>query len=309
MKSTPRLHHNSKNTLHHQVHVLLCWALNRRLPDNLRSSVDHLRSSVDHLRRNFNFGRRLELRRRTLWRKYPNACRAADVNQQFRRDNVTMNTTDVAGTDKYFMGNGMGTWFLSPLNLIADLFAYRNKGQYSLADLPEAHRDEIEACVCALLDRRRRLAQCSNQREFLHTVSLTKSPIRVLRCFRLISPFLSQSCTSNAMLVLLGLPACSKRLVWSGRATVHNKQEWPDWYPPAEMLARKPELKEHMVQWQSGLGMPGGPENPLGARAMYLWQGKKDALYRIHGTNEPWTIGTTVSSGCIRLTRRRHRPL
>jgi hypothetical protein len=113
--------------------------------------------------------------------------------------------------DKYFMGNGMGTWFLSPLNLIADLFSYRNKGQYSLADLPEAHRDEIEACVCALLDRRRRLAQCSNQREFLHTVSLTKSPIRVLRCFRLISPFLSQSCTSNAMLVLLGLPACSKR--------------------------------------------------------------------------------------------------
>jgi lipoprotein-anchoring transpeptidase ErfK/SrfK len=49
------------------------------------------------------------------------------------------------------------------------------------------------------------------------------------------------------------------------------------------------------------MGMPGGPENPLGARALYLWQGKKDTLYRIHGTNEPWTIGTNVSSGCIRM--------
>jgi lipoprotein-anchoring transpeptidase ErfK/SrfK len=57
-----------------------------------------------------------------------------------------------------------------------------------------------------------------------------------------------------------------------------------------------------MVQLQSGIGMKGGPENPLGARAMYLWSGNKDTLYRIHGTNEPWTIGTNVSSGCIRLT-------
>jgi lipoprotein-anchoring transpeptidase ErfK/SrfK len=89
---------------------------------------------------------------------------------------------------------------------------------------------------------------------------------------------------------------------WSGMATIHNKQEWPDWYPPAEMLERKPELKPHMVQLQSGLGMPGGPDNPIGARAMYLWQGNKDTLYRIHGTNDPTTIGTNVSSGCIRLT-------
>jgi lipoprotein-anchoring transpeptidase ErfK/SrfK len=89
---------------------------------------------------------------------------------------------------------------------------------------------------------------------------------------------------------------------WSGTATVHTKQEWPDWYPPAEMLERKPEIREHMVQLPSGLGMKGGPENPLGARALYLWQGNKDTLYRIHGTNEPWTIGQNVSSGCIRLT-------
>jgi lipoprotein-anchoring transpeptidase ErfK/SrfK len=90
--------------------------------------------------------------------------------------------------------------------------------------------------------------------------------------------------------------------VWSGRAAIHSKQEWPDWYPTAEMLERKPEIRPHLVQLKSGLGMKGGPENPIGARALYLWSGNKDTLYRIHGTNEPWTIGTNVSSGCIRLT-------
>ena len=99
-----------------------------------------------------------------------------------------------------------------------------------------------------------------------------------------------------------GVGVGAEGFVWSGPATIHSKQEWPDWYPPAEMLARKPELREHMVQLQSGIGMKGGPDNPIGARAMYLWQGNKDTLYRIHGTNEPWTIGTNVSSGCIRLT-------
>jgi lipoprotein-anchoring transpeptidase ErfK/SrfK len=89
---------------------------------------------------------------------------------------------------------------------------------------------------------------------------------------------------------------------WSGVAMVHSKQEWPDWRPPAEMLERKPELIEHMTQLQSGVGMSGGPDNPLGARALYLWQGNKDTLYRIHGTNEPWTIGHSVSAGCIRMT-------
>jgi lipoprotein-anchoring transpeptidase ErfK/SrfK len=68
------------------------------------------------------------------------------------------------------------------------------------------------------------------------------------------------------------------------------------------MLERQPELMQAMSTLQSGIGMAGGPRNPLGARAMYLWQGNKDTLYRIHGTNEPWTIGTNVSSGCIRLT-------
>ncbi len=88
---------------------------------------------------------------------------------------------------------------------------------------------------------------------------------------------------------------------WSSTATIHDKQEWPDWYPPKEMIARQPDLRRALTELQSGLGMHGGPGNPLGARAMYLWQGKKDTLYRIHGTIEPWTIGKSVSSGCIRM--------
>jgi len=75
---------------------------------------------------------------------------------------------------------------------------------------------------------------------------------------------------------------------WSGVKTISAKKEWPAWTPPAEMLKRRPDLPRHME---------GGPENPLGARAMYLGT----SLYRIHGSNEPWTIGTNVSSGCIRM--------
>jgi lipoprotein-anchoring transpeptidase ErfK/SrfK len=75
---------------------------------------------------------------------------------------------------------------------------------------------------------------------------------------------------------------------WAGVREVTRKREWPDWTPPPEMLKRRPDLPRHME---------GGPENPLGARAMYLGS----TLYRIHGSNEPWTIGTAVSSGCIRM--------
>ena len=88
---------------------------------------------------------------------------------------------------------------------------------------------------------------------------------------------------------------------WSGIATIHDKQEWPDWYPPKEMLERQPSLLRAMSRLRSGIGMPGGPGNPLGARAMYLWQDNEDTLYRIHGTVEPWSIGHSVSSGCIRM--------
>lgn len=89
--------------------------------------------------------------------------------------------------------------------------------------------------------------------------------------------------------------------VWAGEAAIKSKQEWPDWYPPKEMLDRRPELLKSMVKLQSGIGMHGGPDNPLGACAMYLWQGDHDTYFRIHGTNEPWTIGMSQSSGCIRM--------
>jgi lipoprotein-anchoring transpeptidase ErfK/SrfK len=79
---------------------------------------------------------------------------------------------------------------------------------------------------------------------------------------------------------------------WAGNATVGRVAEWPAWVPPKEMRLRQPELPERME---------GGYDNPLGARALYLYEGNKDTLYRIHGTAEPWTIGTNVSSGCIRL--------
>jgi lipoprotein-anchoring transpeptidase ErfK/SrfK len=88
---------------------------------------------------------------------------------------------------------------------------------------------------------------------------------------------------------------------WNGVATINSKQEWPDWYPPAEMIERRPDIKGQLVQLQSGLGVAGGLRNPIGARGLYLWQNGKDTLYRIHGTIEPHTIGQSVSSGCIRM--------
>lgn len=84
---------------------------------------------------------------------------------------------------------------------------------------------------------------------------------------------------------------------WNGRVTVKRKAEWPAWHPPAEMIAR--ELKEYGRKLPKR--MEGGPENPLGARALYLFEGNRDTLYRIHGTNQPWSIGLSLSSGCIRL--------
>jgi len=75
---------------------------------------------------------------------------------------------------------------------------------------------------------------------------------------------------------------------WAGVKTITRKAEWPDWRPPAEMLKRRPDLPRYMA---------GGPENPMGARALYLGS----TLYRVHGTNEPHTIGQAVSSGCIRM--------
>ena len=85
---------------------------------------------------------------------------------------------------------------------------------------------------------------------------------------------------------------------WSGRARVGWKQIWPKWTPPAEMIERQPELEKYSAE--NG-GMPPGPKNPLGARALYIFQGNVDTLYRIHGSPEYWTIGKAVSSGCVRM--------
>lgn len=85
-------------------------------------------------------------------------------------------------------------------------------------------------------------------------------------------------------------------LAWSGSARVGRKAEWPRWTPTADMIAREPERN---APWRNG--MAGGLGNPLGPRALYLFDGPRDTLYRIHGTTEPRTIGTDVSSGCIRM--------
>ena len=93
----------------------------------------------------------------------------------------------------------------------------------------------------------------------------------------------------NGQAIRYGIGVGRYGCTWSGVKTVTRKAEWPAWTPPAEMIARQPYLPRHMA---------GGPGNPLGARAMYLG----NTIYRIHGTNMPETIGTQVSSGCIRLT-------
>jgi lipoprotein-anchoring transpeptidase ErfK/SrfK len=86
-----------------------------------------------------------------------------------------------------------------------------------------------------------------------------------------------------------GIAVGMEGYAWSGVSTVAAKREWPDWTPTPDILRRLPHLPGHMA---------GGPDNPLGARALYLG----DTLYRIHGTNEPWKLGGNVSSGCIRLS-------
>lgn len=95
----------------------------------------------------------------------------------------------------------------------------------------------------------------------------------------------------NKKAIRYGVAVGDEAYGWTGTANIARKAEWPDWHPPAEMKARWPH-----VQYTKG-----GPDNPLGARALYLYEGNKDTLYRIHGTNEPEKIGHAVSSGCIRM--------
>ncbi|MBN9600800.1 MAG: L,D-transpeptidase [Afipia sp.] len=94
--------------------------------------------------------------------------------------------------------------------------------------------------------------------------------------------------TGNGQALRYGIGVGRDGFRWSGVHRVTAKKEWPSWTPPKQMLARRPDLPRHMV---------GGPDNPLGARAIYLGS----TLYRIHGSNEPETIGQAVSSGCFRM--------
>jgi lipoprotein-anchoring transpeptidase ErfK/SrfK len=92
-----------------------------------------------------------------------------------------------------------------------------------------------------------------------------------------------------------GIGVGREGFAWNGSATIANKRKWPAWHPPVEMQARD----ENARKWKDG--MPGGSNNPLGARALYLHKNGKDTLYRIHGTTEPRSIGRAMSSGCIRM--------
>lgn len=92
-----------------------------------------------------------------------------------------------------------------------------------------------------------------------------------------------------------GVGVGRRGFAWSGMAEVGRKAKWPRWTPPVEMTRRDPAAAKYAD------GMPGGPGNPLGARALYLYHHHRDTLYRIHGTSEPWSIGKSMSSGCIRL--------
>ncbi|HHI81527.1 MAG TPA: L,D-transpeptidase [Rhizobiales bacterium] len=101
----------------------------------------------------------------------------------------------------------------------------------------------------------------------------------------------------NGMAMKYGVGVGRRGFEWSGIARIKVKKEWPAWRPPAEMIQRE------LVKYGRRLPdvMPGGPNNPLGARAMYLFKGNRDTLYRIHGTNNPASIGKAQSSGCIRM--------
>lgn len=102
----------------------------------------------------------------------------------------------------------------------------------------------------------------------------------------------------NGRAMRYGVGIGREGFAWSGRAIVQWKQKWPKWTPPQDMIARQPELERWSAE--NG-GMPPGLDNPLGARALYIFQNGEDTLYRVHGSPEYLSIGKAVSSGCVRL--------
>ena len=99
----------------------------------------------------------------------------------------------------------------------------------------------------------------------------------------------------NQQALRYGVGVGREGFAWSGQAIIGLKRKWPRWLPPQSMVERD----VHAATWANG--MPGGPENPLGARALYLYANGIDTLYRIHGTNDPLSIGKAMSSGCVRM--------
>jgi lipoprotein-anchoring transpeptidase ErfK/SrfK len=99
----------------------------------------------------------------------------------------------------------------------------------------------------------------------------------------------------NQQAIRYGVGVGREGFAWSGQAIIGLKRKWPRWLPPQSMVERD----VHAATWANG--MPGGPDNPLGARALYLYANGIDTLYRIHGTNDPLSIGKSMSSGCIRM--------
>lgn len=106
---------------------------------------------------------------------------------------------------------------------------------------------------------------------------------------------------SNQRATRFGVGVGREGFQWAGNAKINMRRSWPDWIPPREMVERDPEIKRQLVRTARGEGVPGGSKSPLGARAKYLFGKSGDLGYRIHGTTEPETIGTNVSSGCIRM--------
>jgi lipoprotein-anchoring transpeptidase ErfK/SrfK len=102
----------------------------------------------------------------------------------------------------------------------------------------------------------------------------------------------------NGQAMRYGVGIGREGFAWSGRAVIQYKRQWPRWTPPDEMVARQPELVQYSAK--NG-GMAPGLKNPLGARALYIFQDGKDTLYRLHGNPEWWSIGKAVSSGCVRF--------
>jgi lipoprotein-anchoring transpeptidase ErfK/SrfK len=111
---------------------------------------------------------------------------------------------------------------------------------------------------------------------------------------------------SGGQAVRYGVGLGRQGFEWSGRGVIQWKQRWPRWFPPNEMIDRQPELERYRARQIRGTnnwegGMEAGVKNPLGARALYIFQNGKDTLFRLHGSPEWWSIGKSVSSGCVRL--------